>query len=357
MKTKFLAGVATLALLAGTAGAQDLTFPPGEDDTFNWDSYEAFAAEHDLSGETVTITGPWTGLDAQMVNNVLAYFAAATGATVNYTGSDSFEQDIVISAQAGSPPNLAVFPQPGLASDMASRGFLSPLDEETGDWVRENYAAGDSWVDLGTYAGPDGEEALFGFFYKVDVKSLVWYSPDQFDEAGYDVPTTMEELLALSDQIVADGGTPWCIGLGSGAATGWPATDWVEDMMLRLHAPEVYDGWVDPTSAVRRSARGGGDRALRPVRAQRGLRAGRRAGGGDHRFPRCARRALQLSRRAATCTSRRRSFRPSSRTGRSTASTTTSSTSRPSRRRTLAARCWVRARCSRSPTIPRARAR
>lgn len=244
MRTNFLAGVATLALFAGTAGAQDLMFPPGEDDTFNWGSYEAFAAEHDLSGETVTITGPWTGLDAQMVNSVMAYFSAATGATVNYTGSDSFEQDIVISAQAGSPPNLAVFPQPGLASDMASRGFLSPLDEATGDWVRENYAAGDSWVDLGTYAGPDGDDALFGFFYKVDVKSLVWYSPDQFDEAGYDIPTTMEDLIALSDQIVADGGTPWCIGLGSGAATGWPATDWVEDMMLRLHAPEVYDGWV-----------------------------------------------------------------------------------------------------------------
>ncbi len=244
MRTKFLAGVATLALFAGTASAQNLIFAPGEDDSFNWDSYEAFAAEHDLSGETVTVTGPWTGLDAQNVNNVMAYFAAATGATLNYTGSDSFEQDIVISAQAGSAPNVAVFPQPGLAADMAARGFLAPLDEATGDWVRENYAAGDSWVDLGTYAGPGGEDALFGFFYKVDVKSLVWYSPDQFDEAGYDIPTTMEELIALSDQIVADGGTPWCIGLGSGAATGWPATDWVEDMMLRLHAPEVYDGWV-----------------------------------------------------------------------------------------------------------------
>jgi alpha-glucoside transport system substrate-binding protein len=54
----------------------------------------------------------------------------------------------------------------------------------------------------------------------------------------------MEDLLALSDKIVADGGTPWCIGLGSGGATGWPATDWVEDLMLRLHSPETYDKWV-----------------------------------------------------------------------------------------------------------------
>jgi alpha-glucoside transport system substrate-binding protein len=72
----------------------------------------------------------------------------------------------------------------------------------------------------------------------------VWYVPDNFEDAGYEIPGTMEELLALTDQIVADGGTPWCIGLGSGGATGWPATDWVEDIMLRTQTPDVYDGWV-----------------------------------------------------------------------------------------------------------------
>ena len=245
MKSRLYAGVAALALTAGAAHAQDLLFTPGENDAFNWDSFEAFSAAHDFSGQTVTIAGPWLQPDQSFLRNVMAYFEAATGATVNYSGSDSFEQDIVIATQAGSPPNIAVFPQPGLASDLAARGALSPLGDATANWVSENYAAGQSWVDLGTYAGPDGAEGLYGFFYKVDVKSLVWYSPEQFEEAGYDIPTTMEELKALSDQIVADGGTPWCIGLGSGAATGWPATDWVEDMMLRLHEPEVYDGWVD----------------------------------------------------------------------------------------------------------------
>ena len=76
------------------------------------------------------------------------------------------------------------------------------------------------------------------------MKSLVWYIPEAFDEAGYDIPETMEELKELTDLIVEDGGTPWCIGLGSGAATGWPATDWVEDMMLRTQEPAVYDQWV-----------------------------------------------------------------------------------------------------------------
>jgi len=77
------------------------------------------------------------------------------------------------------------------------------------------------------------------------VKSLVWYVPENFEDAGYEIPTTMEDLKALTDQIVADGSTPWCIGLGSGGATGWPATDWVEDLLLRTQPPEVYDGWVD----------------------------------------------------------------------------------------------------------------
>ena len=163
---------------------------------------------------------------------------------MSYVGSDGFETQILIDTEAGSAPNIAVFPQPALAADLASRGYLTPLPDGTADYVLENYAAGESWVDLGTFAGTDGEESMYGLFYKVDVKSLVWYVPENFEDAGYEVPETMEELKALSDQIVEEGETPWCIGLGSGGATGWPATDWVEDMMLRTQTPEVYDQWV-----------------------------------------------------------------------------------------------------------------
>jgi alpha-glucoside transport system substrate-binding protein len=244
MRDDVLAATAMLCLGAGAASAQgDLMIPIGEG-VYDWESYEAFAAENDFTGERLTITGAGTGEDATRQENVFAYFAEATGADVSYSGSDSFEQDIVISVTAGTPPNIALFPQPGLARDMARQGALVPLDDATRQWFIDHWAAGESWADLATYEGPDDAEHLYGVFFGTDVKSLVWYSPEAFEESGYEIPETMEDLKALTEQIVADGGTPWCIGLGAGAGTGWPATDWVEDMMLRLHPPEVYDQWV-----------------------------------------------------------------------------------------------------------------
>lgn len=243
MKTTLLASSIAVAMLSLPTIAADLKYTPGEDARFNWQSYEALKSQ-DLKGQTITIFGPWLTQDKELVESVIAYFEAATGATVNYSGSDSFEQQIAIDVQAGSAPNIAIFPQPGLAADLASKGFLTPLEPKTATWINDNYAAGSSWVDLGTFAGKDGKDALYGFFYKVDLKSLVWYVPENFEDAGYKVPETMEELKALTEQIVKDGETPWCVGLGSGGATGWPATDWVEDMMLRTQSPADYDKWV-----------------------------------------------------------------------------------------------------------------
>ncbi|MGI9395589.1 MAG: extracellular solute-binding protein, partial [Boseongicola sp.] len=113
MNTKLFAGAATLALSVGPVGAEQLT-----------------------------VFGPWLGPDQENVEAVLSDFAAKSGHDVRYVGSDSFEQQIMVDAEAGSAPNVAVFPQPGLAAGMASRGFLTPLKDGTGDWIRDNYAAG-----------------------------------------------------------------------------------------------------------------------------------------------------------------------------------------------------------------------
>lgn len=226
-KTTTIAGAAALALgtLGATAHAADYKGP-------------------DLKGETITITCPWTGAEEGFFKKVVANFEKATGATVKHSCSQSSEQQIVIDIKAGSPSNISVFPQPGLAANMAAIGGLVPLGDKARDWVKTNYAAGSSWADLGTYKGKDGKSNFYGLFFNVNVKSLVWYIPENFKEKGYKVPKSMEELQDLTKKIAADGGKPWCIGLGSDAATGWPATDWVEDMMLRTQSPQVYDDWT-----------------------------------------------------------------------------------------------------------------
>ena len=210
----------------------------------------AMAADYkgpDLKGETLTITCPWTGAEEVIFQKVLDAFEKGTGATVKHSCSQSSEQQIVIDIKAGSPSNISVFPQPGLAANMAAINGLVPLDNKARDYVVKNFAAGKSWADLGTYPNKAGKKEFYGVFYNVNLKSLVWYVPENFKEKGYKVPKTMEELQALTKKIAASGEKPWCIGLGSDAATGWPGTDWVEDMMLRTQPPEVYDGWVNNT--------------------------------------------------------------------------------------------------------------
>ncbi len=239
--------LAFAAFAAPTVLAQD-AFPEiavgDQPERFSWDSYEEFADAYDFSGQEVEIFGPWIDVDATHIEAVVSLFEQATGAEVTYSGSNDAEQLIQVRVEGGDPPDVYVFPQPGQAADFAADGQLVPLGEETGQWVVDNYAAGADWASFGTLADENGEDQFFIFPYKQDLKSLVWYVPDNFADAGYEVPTTMEDLLALSEQMVADGNTPWCIGIESGGATGWPATDWMEDIMLRTQSAETYDAWV-----------------------------------------------------------------------------------------------------------------
>ena len=198
----------------------------------------------DISGAKIKIFGPWLAPEDESFRDVLSIFEKETGASVEYGGSDEFELIINIDCKAGNPADIAVFPQPGLAANIAATGCLAPQGNDLKQMVLDDYAAGQSWVDLTTYADANGKDQFYGIFYRVSVKSLVWYSPDNFEDNGYETPSTMEELLALADQMVSDGNTPFCIGLGSGGATGWPATDWMEDIMLRTHSPNTYDQWV-----------------------------------------------------------------------------------------------------------------
>ena len=245
MHKTLLAGVSALALsLVATAGiAQDIVRGEGD---FSWDSLDAFEAEYGDMGGQLTFWTPWRDDpgDASQWAAVVSFFEDATGISTQLGSSPNYEEQARIDIAAGSPANITILPQPGLLADFASQGALVDLGDDSTAWLEENYAAGESWAALGQFEGEDGAVHQYAFPFKQEVKSLIWYSPDNFAEMGYEVPETMEALFALQDQIKADGGVPWCVGLESGGATGWPATDWIEDLMLRTQTPEDYDAWV-----------------------------------------------------------------------------------------------------------------
>jgi len=196
----------------------------------------------EVRGKVVTMSGPFVDNDAIKFEQSVKAFEDETGIDIQYEGTKEFEASIAIRIEGGNPPDIVDFPQPGLLSTFAKKGYVIDLNK-TLDMakVKSNYIQ--SWLDMATMETPDGP-IIAGLWSRVNGKSLVWYNKKEFDAAGYKVPETWDELVELQDMIIADGDTPWAIGIESGAATGWAATDWTEEFMLRTTSLENYDKWV-----------------------------------------------------------------------------------------------------------------
>jgi alpha-glucoside transport system substrate-binding protein len=150
-----------------------------------------------------------------------------------------FEEQVKIRVEGGNPPDIAMYPQPGSVIEQAKAGKAVALEDLGLNVAQMEKDFGPYLMGLGAYNGKH-----YGIPTNVNLKSMIWYPKDDFDKAGYQIPKTWDDLLALSDQIKSDGSTPWCVGFESGGATGWPATDWMEDIMLRTAGPDTYDKWV-----------------------------------------------------------------------------------------------------------------
>jgi alpha-glucoside transport system substrate-binding protein len=207
---------------AGADGAQDFT-------------------DVDVSGTEVSLWSAPTGDEGAAIQAAFNVYGEAEGATVTYLGSDSFEQDLRIAVDGGSPPDIAVTPQPGSICEFADAGNLASLEDMGFDIAALEAAHGAYFIGLGECA--DGNH--YGIPTNANYKSIVWYNKPLFDEGGYTIPETWDDLVALSEEVRDAGTTPWCIGLGSEAATGWPGTDWIEDIMVRTGGADVYTQWVN----------------------------------------------------------------------------------------------------------------
>lgn len=215
-------GVVTIATLALAGCAEGEATPEGSGG----------------AGETVRISGGITGTEADALNETFAQFTEDTGIKVVYTGDKSFEGNIVTKVAGGDAPDIAIVPQPGLLKTLVETGEVQPASDATTANVDEYWGA--DWKSYGTF-----DDTFYAAPMLANLKGYVWYSPAQFAEWGVEAPATWDELLTLTKTIQEKTGTaPWCAGFASDAASGWPGTDWVEDLVLRQSGPEVYDQWV-----------------------------------------------------------------------------------------------------------------
>lgn len=185
--------------------------------------------------EPVQVMGVWTGSAQENFQQVVQSFTDQTGIPAEYEPAGGDIGTVLgTRIEGGNPPDIALLPQPGLLNEFAQRGALAPIEGVVGDRVDENYAQ--VWRELGTV---DGE--LYGVWYKAANKSLVWYNPTIFENAGVEPPETWEQWMQVAQTISDYGVTPFSIG----GASAWTLTDWFENVYIRVAGPDLYDQLID----------------------------------------------------------------------------------------------------------------
>ncbi|MFI8951746.1 ABC transporter substrate-binding protein [Streptomyces sp. NPDC053750] len=169
---------------------------------------------------SVTLLANWSGREReQFEKNVIEPFEEKHRIDVVYQGSSALSQVLAADIAAGNPPDVAVLPGPGELLAYAVDGRLHPLDGlfDAGHYDR-------FWAPEVSVPGQDAH--TYWLPVKTGLKSMVWYAGHQ--------PT-------------AEAANPpgrWCLGMESGATSGWPGTDWVEDILLQQAGPRVYEQWA-----------------------------------------------------------------------------------------------------------------
>lgn len=199
-----------------------------------------------LAGVTIEVAAKWTGLEEENFRETLREFERSTGATVKYTSTGE-NTDAYLGAQlkGGEPPDVAILPQPGLMRQYAERGAIKELSPDVVAAIDANYSP--YWKNLGSVDGK-----TYGVLAKAAYKSIIWYRPAAFEEAGVRSPATWTELLTTSTTLLESGNTPFM--LAASAEDAWTLTDWFENVYLSQAGAENYDKlaaheikWTDPS--------------------------------------------------------------------------------------------------------------
>jgi alpha-glucoside transport system substrate-binding protein len=188
---------------------------------------------------SVSIIGIWGGSELEGFQPVADAWQQQSGGQMQFEATRDLSAILRARVSGNNPPDMAILPNPALLQEFAAAGNIKPLNDILDmDAFTQNF--GETWVQQGSF-----EDQVYGLFIRASSKSTVWYSPARFDEAGYEIPGTWEELKSLSDQIVQDGtAAPWTMGVESQAASGWPGSDWIQEIFLHESGPDAYDQWV-----------------------------------------------------------------------------------------------------------------
>ena len=234
-RKRFLATLfLVMAMVAAACGGGD-TADDGGDTADGGDT----TGSADEVGAEFTLFGAPTGVEGDALRGFIDVYNEATGSDIQFTGSDDFETQLQIRVDGGDPPAVAFTPQPGTICDLADAGELVSLEDMGFDIEAMESNHSEFWMNLGLC--DDGNH--YGIPWFPNFKSIVFYHQPTFEAEGYEIPETWDDMVALSQQIVDDGRTPWCFGFESGGATGWPGTDWIEDIFVRQHGAEAYTQW------------------------------------------------------------------------------------------------------------------
>ncbi len=226
----------TGAATAGTAGPTP-TLSGTAQAAASVDACSVLPDKYKNIGGTVDVLATWGGAEQDAFMAMVAPYEKCTGAKLQYEGTRDLPAVLTTRVQGGNPPDVAGLPGPGQLQTFAQAGDLIPLNKFLDmTKIQQEYDSG--WTDLTTVNGN-----LYGIFAKASVKSQIWYDPKAFQAGGYTVPTNWSEMQALEQKMIADGHTPWCIALESGAASGWPGTDWIEDFVLQQSGVDTYTKW------------------------------------------------------------------------------------------------------------------
>jgi alpha-glucoside transport system substrate-binding protein len=189
--------------------------------------------------DTVTI---WSSIDQPVQDGLVKALEAKVkgdGITIDWKKVENINQLIMTKIQAGDTPDIAFIPQPGVVKDMASLDAITPLNDVVDMSALEgNMIPGT--LDAGTV-----DDNLYGLLVSANVKGLIFYPKKAWEEAGYPTEVgSIDDLNALTEQIKSDGNIPWCMGIESDTATGWPATDWFETLIAKYGGVDEYNKWI-----------------------------------------------------------------------------------------------------------------